>query len=358
MSIPNNRFMEVTTIFEITCQLAKAMEHLYQNSIIHRDIKPANIILHRSSSSSSTTSSRNLTLSEKDIQNKTVILKLADFGISTIGGSTFATMSAIGTPNFMAPEIVRQSRYGIKPRYNNNADLWSIGVLIFKAVYDKYPSEKHGRYSRTTHLDTRKIDFPYHANGKYLSSSLVSLLCGLLEKDPNKRLSMTEFFQHKFIQPDTCSKNSNERRSVNDRSAVGRNVQRNINDFSGYQTRQLPNVPTRQAPPVLTRQLSGHRPLPHALPRQVPAAPTRQLPHAPIRQQPLDITRHLPRASARPNNFYNDSLIAGGPARRARPIWAQHQAPIGILIQRKGLILVLQRLDQLLIIQAIQEGLP
>ena len=204
--------MEVETVFEITCQLAKAMEHLYQKSIIHRDIKPANIILHRSPSS---TGSGNPSLSQKDIQSKAVILKLGDFGLSRIGTSTCATMSACGTGIYMAPEVFRQSLYG-PPRYNNNADLWSIGVLLYKALYDEYPCEKYGSY-----FDMMKIGIPYHANNKILSPSLISLLSGLLEKDPNKRLSMTEFFQHNFII--TCQLSRNP-------------------------TRPLPHAPTHQEP--------------------------------------------------------------------------------------------------------------
>ena len=113
---------------------------------------------------------------------------------------------------------LKQSKYTINPKYNNNADLWSVGVLIYKAIYNRYPCEnqKTGHYSKTSHLDMRKIDIIYHANGKFLSLSLVNLLCGLLEKDPNKRLSMSEFFEHEFIRPERIKPNSTEKRSVID----------------------------------------------------------------------------------------------------------------------------------------------
>jgi len=100
----------------VAYDVARGMAYLHQHRIIHRDLKPGNVLL----------------------KLPMMTAKVADFGASKDfvgdpgsdptngggGGSMSMTMSMAGTPVYMAPEVLRQDRYG-KP-----ADVWSFGGLL------------------------------------------------------------------------------------------------------------------------------------------------------------------------------------------------------------------------------------
>jgi serine/threonine protein kinase len=58
---------------------------------------------------------------------------ISDFGLSKISNVGTQTMSAIGTPHYMAPEILRGERYSA------SADVWAFGVLVFELVERQIP---------------------------------------------------------------------------------------------------------------------------------------------------------------------------------------------------------------------------
>jgi serine/threonine protein kinase len=61
-------------------------------------------------------------------------LKIADFGLSRfISNNTLATTS-VGTPIYMAPEI-----YQKMPEYGHKAEVWSVGLIVYKGLFRKLP---------------------------------------------------------------------------------------------------------------------------------------------------------------------------------------------------------------------------
>ena len=97
--------------FYVAC-VALALEHLHVNGIIYRDIKPENCLL--------------------DAEG---YLKLCDFGFAKrLGpGAEGATFTVCGTPDFMAPEVIRGVGHG------RAADLWSLGVLAYELFAGRPP---------------------------------------------------------------------------------------------------------------------------------------------------------------------------------------------------------------------------
>jgi cGMP-dependent protein kinase len=83
-------------------------DYLFKKSIAHRDIKPSNIMLDSNG-----------------------YIKLIDFG--TAKRITDVAYTIIGTPHFIAPEVIQGQGYGI------TSDYWSIGVTLFQIYYGSFP---------------------------------------------------------------------------------------------------------------------------------------------------------------------------------------------------------------------------
>ncbi len=90
--------------------IAIAIEYLHERAIAYRDLKPENILL--------------------DSQG---YIKLIDFGCARKLGDTGRTYTLIGTPHYMAPEVI------LGRGYNQTADIWSVGVCCYEFMCGPLP---------------------------------------------------------------------------------------------------------------------------------------------------------------------------------------------------------------------------
>ena len=91
-----------TRALDLFDQLLKAFKVLKSNNIMHRDVKPDNILFHNGK------------------------VKLGDFGFcKTLGEANEMTGTMLGSPIYMAPEVLRGETYASK------ADIWSLGVVLY-----------------------------------------------------------------------------------------------------------------------------------------------------------------------------------------------------------------------------------
>jgi serine/threonine protein kinase len=146
------RFPEEKTRFYMA-EIVLALEYLHKNKYIYRDLKPENVLL--------------------DLDGH---IKLTDFGLSKLINSERA-YTICGTAEYLAPEIL------LEKGYDKTVDWWSLGVLTFESLAG-YSPLKGG--NRTEYNDyAKKIDLtPYF----FWSKEARSLVTGLLEIDPNKRI--------------------------------------------------------------------------------------------------------------------------------------------------------------------------
>lgn len=87
-------------------QILDAFRVLIKHNIMHRDLKPSNILLHDG------------------------IVKIADFGFcKTLKTGQDMTQTMLGSPIYMAPEVLKGMDYCIK------ADIWSLGVVLFEMLF-------------------------------------------------------------------------------------------------------------------------------------------------------------------------------------------------------------------------------
>jgi eukaryotic-like serine/threonine-protein kinase len=111
--IKSGALLPIQQVGEIMNQLLMALEHAHANGIIHRDIKPANILCP-----SATT------------------IKVGDFGVAHIESLELTRthgVSAIGTPNYMAPE-----RFLGRPA-DARSDLFSAAVILYQLLTGTKP---------------------------------------------------------------------------------------------------------------------------------------------------------------------------------------------------------------------------
>jgi len=147
------RFTEVRVKFyaaQITCAIA----HLHSLGIVYRDLKPENILLD---------SNGNITIT--------------DFGLSKEIKQDEGTHTFCGTPEYLAPEVLKGQGHGMA------VDWWSLGTLIYEMLTGLPPF-----YSQNINIMYQKI-----LNGElrfpsYVSPDAQSLLEGLLTRDVDRRL--------------------------------------------------------------------------------------------------------------------------------------------------------------------------
>ncbi|KAJ1819537.1 Cell cycle serine/threonine-protein kinase cdc5/MSD2 [Coemansia sp. RSA 2598] len=144
-------------------QLAGGIAALHRAGIIHRDIKHSNLLL--------------------DSMNR---IKIADFGLSTIVESAEdRKLSFLGTPNFLAPELVTKGGHSF------GVDVWAAGVLLFVMLYGRPPFSVRNNTAENNikqlyhRIAAQDIDFPADAQVSYSVQNLIKKLCC---KDESQRM--------------------------------------------------------------------------------------------------------------------------------------------------------------------------
>ncbi|KAF5395536.1 Non-specific serine/threonine protein kinase [Paragonimus heterotremus] len=151
-----------------TAEIILAIGHLHSLGIIYRDLKSENVLLDRQGH-----------------------VKLTDFGLSKEGVCT--TNTFCGTIEYMAPEIIKCEGHG------KAVDWWSLGTLLFDMLSGGPPfSQEESREVTTQKILTAPLKFP-----PAFSPEVISLLRGLLKRDPKERLGskedVEEIKRHKFF---------------------------------------------------------------------------------------------------------------------------------------------------------------
>ena len=156
----------------IMSQLNNAFKKLNENHLIHRDLKLGNILIKY-----------------VDETKTKFIPKLCDYGFSKELNKNI-TSTHLGTPATMAPEIMKNQGY------NEKADLWSVGVILYQLHFKDLPY--HG-LDEDSILKQIKNKTPYKQPE---NPELRDLINKLLVEDPEKRLSWEEYFNHPFFASD------------------------------------------------------------------------------------------------------------------------------------------------------------
>jgi serine/threonine protein kinase len=147
--------------------------------MIIRDLKPENILC---------TSNKN------DID-----IKITDFGLAkAVHGNEDALKTFCGTPQYFAPEVLkRRNTISGRGRYGKQADMWSIGVILYVLLSGTPPFEAVA----DSVAYGKQIEFPDEFWFD-VSADAKDLILKLLVKEPSKRYTIKDSCNHKWILTD------------------------------------------------------------------------------------------------------------------------------------------------------------
>ncbi|XP_034078272.1 serine/threonine-protein kinase PAK 6 [Gymnodraco acuticeps] len=157
---------QIATVCEAVLQ---ALAYLHSQGVIHRDIKSDSILL---------------TLDGR--------VKLSDFGFcAQISKDIPKRKSLVGTPYWMAPEVISKSPYGTE------VDIWSMGIMVVEMVDGEPPY-----FSETPVAAMKRLRdelAPTVRNVNQISPVLKDFLDRMLTRDPLERASATDLLEHPFL---------------------------------------------------------------------------------------------------------------------------------------------------------------
>ena len=137
-------------------QILSAFDHIHKKGIAHRDIKLENILMTKNNE-----------------------IKIIDFGFGMLNSRNHMQKFFCGTPNYMAPEII------LKKDYNGQkADIWSLGVLIYKLFCADFPFK--GKNQKELYNQIVKGKFTIK---DYVPEYAKKIIEKMIRLKPNQRIS-------------------------------------------------------------------------------------------------------------------------------------------------------------------------
>ncbi|CRK93040.1 CLUMA_CG006585, isoform A, partial [Clunio marinus] len=147
-------------------QIISALDFCHSHSICHRDLKPENLLL--------------------DDKNN---IKIADFGMASLQPMGFMLETSCGSPHYACPEVIRGEKYD-----GRRADVWSCGVILYALLVGALPFDDDNLRQLLEKVKRGVFHIPH-----FVPPDCQNLLRGMIEVNPEKRLTLSEINRHPWV---------------------------------------------------------------------------------------------------------------------------------------------------------------
>jgi serine/threonine protein kinase len=145
-------------------EIGLALTHLHSKGFIYRDVKPENVLISNDGH-----------------------VKVGDFGLSEYIGEEGYAKGIVGTPEYIAPEVLQGLNYDF------SCDWWSFGVLAYQFLCNKMSYSEENKNDLYHKIKNSSPKFPYE-----LDKQSQDFLCLFLMKNPQYRATFNSTKKHPF----------------------------------------------------------------------------------------------------------------------------------------------------------------
>ena len=200
----NYGFIEEKKVTYIIFKVLLAIAHCHNRGVTHRDLKPENILF--------------------DSMKKDAEIKILDFGLSRKYDKEQKMHSILGTPYYVAPEV-------LKGEYDEKCDIWSIGAMTYLMLCGEPPFNGNSNNEIFKKIVKEKIKFK-SLLWKNISNNAKDFVKICLSKNSNKRPSAQEALNHIWF--------SNVKNEIHNNKNIKKEILLNIKDFNiNYEFKQM-----------------------------------------------------------------------------------------------------------------------
>ena len=192
----------------VMTQILDAIAFLHDNNVAHRDLKPENILLVS--------------------RDSDVDVKITDFGLAKKLGENGKLKTICGTPQYFAPEVLQRKNSELGSGYYSlEADMWSLGVMLYVLLCGQYPFKESSR-DNTLYTNITNGHYSFESNiWNSVSTEAKTLISQLLVVEASQRLTAQQALNSPWILCDSVVTSDSDNTII---SKIENNAENKSND--------------------------------------------------------------------------------------------------------------------------------